>query len=94
MIPATAMSDPRTLEIITEVRVGRYTATSNVGSTKNRKIAPDSELRVAVKMPLSMKDPTPTKLRMLMRAIPQMPCPVVQPLPSLVPMPTRKPPMR
>jgi len=45
-------------------------------------------------MPVNMKDMTPTKERRDNRAIPQMPCPVVHPLPKRVPNPTRNPPSR
>jgi hypothetical protein len=38
-----------------------------------------------------MNDKTPTRDRILNLARPQIPCPVVQPLPSLVPNPVRNP---
>jgi hypothetical protein len=46
---------------------------------------------VVVTMADAIKVMTATKLRMLLRAKPQMPWPDVQPLPNLVPMPTKSP---
>lgn len=50
------------------------------------------EQLVAESTPVAINVRTPTKERLLKRAIPHIPWPVVHPFPSLVPNPTQKPP--